>query len=142
MTENPLHCVPDPAPKPAVLTSPTPRPRRPVTPELEGPAAEAFKEFWKIYPRRESKKGARVRFAQAVAAGAEPAAIVAAAEAFRQYCVDTGRERQFIRHAERWLSEKPWEVGQLFVNRPRRVKADPNSAAEDSLLAAPDDVVL
>jgi len=113
---------------------PRPRPRRPnpVAKEQLDVLAADFTAFWEAYPRKEGKKYARELFAEQVRGGADPKAIVATARSFQQYCIDTGRERKFIRLATRWLNEKPWERGLPFADytpprlkTPSRVHPDP-----------------
>lgn len=95
---------------------------------LPDPLVDAFEEFWRAYPRKIRKKDCKLRYVLAVEAGADPAAILASAQAFREFCVDTAREEQFIRHPLRWLAERPWEEGEPFINRPRYIKAKSDSA--------------
>lgn len=100
-------------------------------PEPPNPIDDPFDEFWRAYPRKAGKKYARSGYRKAVDEGADPDAILAAAQAFHEFCVDTVREKEFIRHPARWLSERPWEAGQPYVNRPRRVRPKPDLVAEE-----------
>lgn len=118
MSDDPFDVQP-PAEKLTLEFVPVPCQRH-VEPELPDPIDGLFEEFWRTYPRKGGKQTARGRYAKAVREGAEPVAILAAAQAFHEFCTDTGREQQFIRHAERWLQEKPWESGEAFIDRPKR----------------------
>ena len=72
-----------------------------------------FEQFWKAYPKRGSasnpKKPARDKFDRAVAAGADPKVIVAAARRFCEVERQNGNEgTKFIPQATRWLNEQRW----------------------------------
>jgi len=117
-----LNAVPEPCDQPAnpePSLEPVPRQRR-VTPVLPDPLVGTFEEFWRVYPRKVSKAHARTRYAKQISDGADPAAILAAAEEFRDFCKDTGREQKFIRHPGRWLIEASWEKGLPFADAPPR----------------------
>jgi len=132
-----LNAVPEPCDQPAnpePSLEPVPRQRR-VTPVLPDPLVGTFEEFWRVYPRKVSKAHARTRYAKQISDGADPAAILAAAEEFRDFCKDTGREQKFIRHAARWLIEASWEKGLPFADAPPRVKpVEPPTPDELALL--------
>lgn len=70
-----------------------------------------FDEFWQAYPKREgtnSKKAAGLRFAAAVKAGADPAAIIAGARAYAT-APTTEVGSRFVQQAETWLNKRGWE---------------------------------
>lgn len=67
---------------------------------------EAFENFWRAFPRRDGdnpQKPAREAFHQAVASGADPQALIAAASAYG--AAVASREKRFIASATRWLAE-------------------------------------
>jgi len=70
---------------------------------------DGFEAFWRIFPKREGdnpQEPARAAYRKAVAAGAPPALLLAAAHAYA--AVTASRERKFIASAARWLSEGRW----------------------------------
>jgi hypothetical protein len=73
--------------------------------------SDLFAEFWEAFPKRSGdnpEAPARSAWRKAVAGGADPSAIVAAAKA---YAVETRhREPKFIASAARWLSEERWRT--------------------------------
>jgi hypothetical protein len=71
-----------------------------------------FSEFWSAFPSRDGdnpKEPARSAFQEAVAAGAEPKAIIVAAKAYAS--ATAGRERRYVASAARWLGERRWQGG-------------------------------
>jgi hypothetical protein len=82
---------------------------------LAAPAAresaidDAFEEFWRVFPRRDAdnpQAPALAAWRKAIAAGADPARIVAGAKAYAASVA--GRERRFVVSAARWLAEERW----------------------------------
>jgi hypothetical protein len=71
-----------------------------------------FSEFWQAFPSRDGdnpEQPARSAFQNAVAAGADPAAIIAGAKA---YAVTVAtRDRRYVASAARWLAEARWQGG-------------------------------
>lgn len=65
----------------------------------------AFGEFWKIYPRKESKGSARKAWSAAVKK-AKPDAITAAAQQYRD---KAGREDRYTKLAATWLNGECWD---------------------------------
>ena len=66
----------------------------------------AFDEFWEAYPRPKDRDGTERAFAQAVADGAEPSAIIAGAKA---YAVENdGNELQYLAFPVNWLKAGRW----------------------------------
>ena len=67
-------------------------------------------EFLRVFPRRgdgdHPRAATLTAFRRAVAAGADPARIVAGAKAYGASV--TGRERRFVVSAARWLAEERW----------------------------------
>ena len=76
----------------------------------EGASADdAFDEFWRAFPSRDGdnpEQPALAAFRKAVAAGADPKAIISGAKAYAS--ATAGRERRYIASATRWLSEERW----------------------------------
>lgn len=72
---------------------------------LRGLDAE-FDQFWEIYPRREAKAAAKVRFVAARKKGVELEAILAGA---RRYRDDPNREPQYTAHPATWLNQGRWD---------------------------------
>ncbi|WIY05447.1 hypothetical protein QRX60_16950 [Amycolatopsis mongoliensis] len=70
---------------------------------------KAFDEFWSAYPRREAKKGARVKFGQAVKSGTDAATIIAGARRYAAYVAQVGREREKIKIPTTWLNNGCWD---------------------------------
>lgn len=66
----------------------------------------AFEEFWQAYPRPKDREATALTFAQAVAEGADPAALVAAARAYRDE--NRGNGRMYLKHSANWLREGAW----------------------------------
>jgi hypothetical protein len=71
---------------------------------------EMFEAFWKIYPRKTDKGGARKAFEKAVKA----AGVFALMEGVQRFVVDPNLpEPQFIPHASTWLNGGRWSDGPL-----------------------------
>jgi hypothetical protein len=72
-------------------------------------ACAGFNEFWQAFPSRDGdnpEQPALEAFRKAVAAGAEPEAIIGGAKAYAS--ATAGRERRYVASAARWLSEERW----------------------------------
>ncbi len=82
----------------------------------------AFAEFWQAYPRKVAKKAAVQKFAKAVADGADPAVIVAAAQ---RYADDPERDARYTAHPATWLHQGRWEDETPIP--PRLVSVDDDS---------------
>lgn len=67
-------------------------------------ADHAFDEFWKTYPRREAKAGARKAWDKALGR-ASPEQITTAAAAYRDL---PGREQKFTKQPATWLNQDCW----------------------------------
>lgn len=67
--------------------------------------AEAFAEFWSIYPRRIGKRGAEGEFERALKR-ADLATILAGAARYRD---DPNREDAFTKHPSTWLHQDCWD---------------------------------
>ena len=80
-------------------------------PESAG-VSECFTEFLRSFPSRDdgdhAQAPALAAFRKAVAAGADPRAIVAAAKAYAS--ATAGRERRYIAGAVRWLMDGRWKA--------------------------------
>lgn len=68
----------------------------------------AFERFWSAYPKRSPnpRRAAEVAFAKAVAAGAEPAALIAAASAYAEECRRQKIDPIYVPHARTWLHQE------------------------------------
>lgn len=70
---------------------------------------EGFDEFLAAFPRRDEGHAiepARGAYRKAIAGGAKPADLIAAARAYA--AATAGRERKFVASAARWLAEGRW----------------------------------
>lgn len=85
---------------------PTP-PRGMVTNLAHRKALDAnFEEFWKVYPRREAKGGARRAYLAALKRGATHEQIMAGA---RRYAAKrAGQDKQYTAMAQTWLNQDRW----------------------------------
>jgi hypothetical protein len=80
-------------------------------------ATDVFDEFWQAFPSRDGdnpEQPALDSFRKAVAAGADPKAIIAGAKSYAG--ATAGRERRYIASAARWLSEGRWRGAQSALN--------------------------
>lgn len=68
-----------------------------------------FAAFYAIYPRKVAKGNARKAFAAAVKRGAEPAALIAAAQAHRDQWAKARTEARFIPHPTTWLNAERYD---------------------------------
>lgn len=103
------------APPPGPQSSPqrgTPTPK--TTEEKEEEASSAppvdpkfFGDFWLIYPKSRDKDATREAWDAAIAAGADPHQIIAAAKAYARE--KAGQEWRFIKHSANWLRERRYE---------------------------------
>lgn len=66
----------------------------------------AFDEFWKGYPRPKDLDATERAFAQAVADGADPAAIIAGAKAYA--AENEGNGSMYLKHSANWLKAQGW----------------------------------
>jgi hypothetical protein len=95
-----------------------------------------FLEFWRQFPKHTGIDGARRAFAEAVAGGADPKAIIAVAMRFA--AERTGQPERFTPSAANWLRDGRWKDPPAQINgadpgRPRRNRKD---AMLDNLFAA------
>lgn len=66
-----------------------------------------FDAFWKAYPRRVSKAGARTKWEAAIKRGIDPAVILAAAE---RYATErAGADPRYTKHPTTWLNQGCWD---------------------------------
>jgi hypothetical protein len=100
-----------------------PSPTRPVTTAAR--AAELFEQFWRIYPRKVAKGGARASFEKAIKR-ADPSVILAGAQRYRD---DPNRSLQFTKHPSTWLNQDCWDDDPL----PSRM--DPREEAAQARIA-------
>ncbi|NOR29905.1 MAG: hypothetical protein GQ539_02270 [Sulfitobacter sp.] len=76
----------------------------------------AFQEFWKVFPRARSREASAKAFAEAVASGADPAAIIAGAKAYEEENKDN--VQQFLAFSENWLKKRRWKDYEISANAP------------------------
>lgn len=80
--------------------------------ESTGGAAEQFEVFWRVYPSRgchaNPKRPAQQSFLAAIKRGADPADIVASAEAYAALARRVFHDPRFIPRAVTWLNEERW----------------------------------
>jgi hypothetical protein len=79
-------------------------PRQVSTKTVESAKADAFEEFWEVYPRHVGKQEARRKFTLA-ARTTDPAVIIAGA---RQYRDDPRRKPDYTKHPATWLHQGCW----------------------------------
>jgi hypothetical protein len=82
-------------------------------------ATDVFDEFWQAFPSRDGdnpEQPALAAFRKAVAAGADPKAIILGAKAYAS--ATAGRERRYVASAVRWLSEGRWRGGSQSTTNP------------------------
>jgi hypothetical protein len=65
-----------------------------------------FTEFWGTYPRKVGKPRARKAWKAAMCRRHDPDLIIKAAEAYRDACIATRREKRFIAHPATWLNDE------------------------------------
>lgn len=65
-------------------------------------------KFWKVYPRKDGKDNARIRWAQAIKK-APPALIIERAQRYAEQQRREGTPKNKIKMAEGWLNNKRWE---------------------------------
>jgi hypothetical protein len=75
-----------------------------------------FADFYAVYPRHEKRAEALKAWEKAVAAGVDPAAIIAGA---RRYAADPNRDPAFTAHASSWLNGSRWDDDPLPARGPR-----------------------
>jgi len=66
-----------------------------------------FGNFWLLYPKSRDKDGTLTEWQAAVASGADPQQITAAAQAYAKE--KAGEEFRFIKHSANWLRERRYE---------------------------------
>jgi len=91
-----------------VSTSRNPQPTtlkpRSIDQKLKQAQAEAFDEFWQIYPKRVAKGAARKAWDKAVKTTPAEAIIKGA----QRYASDLSREDRFTAHPATWLNQERW----------------------------------
>ncbi len=85
----------------------TTTPSKPKSKSLRDP--DGFDEFWKAYPRREAKQGAKAKYARLLRDGMEPETLIEGARRYAAYCARVGREREKIKIPTTWLNQGCWE---------------------------------
>jgi hypothetical protein len=100
-----------PKSKSTTTTKPSPPPdggagQRDAKPPKINPLAR-FDDFWKIFPLKKGKPAAQKAFARAVAAGADPQAIIDGAIAYSLEC--RLKEPKYVKYPQGWLSDGRWQ---------------------------------
>jgi hypothetical protein len=70
---------------------------------------EQFASFWAVYPRKESKQGAKDKFGKLRKGGLDAQVLVDGAKRYADYCVQVGRDREKIKHPTTWLNQGCWD---------------------------------
>ncbi|WP_329564685.1 hypothetical protein [Kitasatospora sp. NBC_01266] len=73
------------------------------------PPDAAFEAFWTAYPRRVGKGAARTAWTKALARGAEPEHLVAAAARHAAFHAAAGTDPKFIPHPSSWLNAERYD---------------------------------
>lgn len=68
-----------------------------------------FEEFWKVWPRNDSKAEARKKFSTAVKNGNDPDAIISAAKKQVEQFRREGREARYVPYASTWLNQSRFD---------------------------------
>jgi hypothetical protein len=69
--------------------------------------AESFERFWRIYPRKVAKEGARRAFEKALKAGADADVLIAGAQ---RYAIERQeQDPKYTKHPATWLNAGCWE---------------------------------
>ncbi|MDO8597829.1 MAG: hypothetical protein Q7R45_14560 [Sulfuricaulis sp.] len=72
-----------------------------------------FSAFWSAYPSRRPhphpKQPAQAAWERATRAGADPAVILAGAQAYASYAATEAVEPRYVCHAATWLNQRRWE---------------------------------
>lgn len=87
-----------------------------------------FDEFWSVYPRREAKSAAKVKFAAAVKRGVSFDVILIGAKRYRD---DPNREPQYTAHPATWLNQGRWDDDPLPPRAQQRSQPARNSTDVD-----------
>ena len=99
----------------------------PISPKGDGAWFDAT--FWPAYPRKVAKEAARKAAAKVLAAGADPAEVMAGLEAARasdQWTRDGGR---YVPHPATWLNGRRWEDEAIAADDGEGSKKPKNAAA-------------
>ena len=75
---------------------------------VAAPTPPSFEDFWSVYPRQVKRVPAKARWDQLVKAGADPAAIVAGAAAYAEWCRARCKAQEYIAHPQQWLKDGRW----------------------------------
>jgi len=70
---------------------------------------KGFSEFWKIYPRRVSKKAAIKSFIRALKDGATLKEIIDGAKKYATFVFSSETEMRFVKHPTTWLNNGCWD---------------------------------
>jgi hypothetical protein len=73
----------------------------------DGPLADRFEEFYRVFPVHKGKEPARRSWAKAIKSGADPTRIIAGARAYADWVARTKPERP--KWPQGWLTDRRWE---------------------------------
>ncbi|MEY9837408.1 hypothetical protein [Streptacidiphilus sp. EB103A] len=86
----------------------------PAPPAAPAPTdGDLFADFWTAYPKKVGKGNARKAWTAALKRGAEPAAIVAAAESHASAWQSAGTDKQWIPYPSTWLNGERYDDADL-----------------------------
>lgn len=108
-----------------------PKTRRTKTATVTPISDEAFDRFWTVYPRKTAKGTARTAWAKALKRGANPEAVIAAAERFRDHLAATKANPKYTPYPASWLN------GERYDDEPEQ--AGPQKAAANGHPYKPSD---
>ena len=74
-----------------------------------GKIVELFNKFYKMYPRKMSKKNAEKAFISAIKRGAEPDDLIIAAEKYSLLTSERRTDTKFIPYPATWLNQEKWQ---------------------------------
>jgi hypothetical protein len=82
----------------------------------------AFEEWWKAYPRRVEKKGAKTKYASILKRGEGTVAeLLAGAKAYATECL--GKDPRYVKHPTTWLNNGCWADERGSVSKPNGATA-------------------
>lgn len=88
--------------------NPTAKPKKAISqpqPDISKEIDSEFAEFWKAYPRKADKKGARAAYAKARKTAAAEVILTAVKHFAEQV---QGKDQQYVPYGVRWLSHERW----------------------------------
>lgn len=103
-------------------SDPPTRAAPPATKAADREISSAFDEWWKAYPHKVERKGAKAKYAAVVKRGeATVAELLAGAKAYAE--AKTGSETRFIKHPTTWLNNGCWADERATVAKPNGATA-------------------